>query len=41
MGFQSSTVTDCLVARRVLINAAICNLCLICACMHPLTAVQE
>lgn len=41
IGFQSSTVADCLVARRIPINAAICNLCLICACRRPFTAVQE
>lgn len=41
MGFQSCTVAHCLVARRILINAAVCNLCLICACRQPFTAVQE
>lgn len=41
MGFQSCTVAHCLVARRILINVAICNLCLICACRQPFTAVQE
>lgn len=46
MGFQSSTVADCLVARRILINAAICNLCLYapshsCAAMNRLYALQQ